>query len=116
MQIWIFFHAGSGGDGLANLLEQACNVVSIDGVKNWRIHRIVDGKVKFYAPYPDQRGCFRLKHLERFDHRNNCLVQGYLDAVQQKQHCIVTSHDVTLDYLHSSDCQDIFQQNKKLKK
>ena len=50
MIIWIGFAGGHGGDGFANLLEHAANARKIDGVDQWRIHRYVDNKVKFYAP------------------------------------------------------------------
>jgi len=50
MIIWVWFLAGAGGDGVANLLEHASNARTIDGNKHWRVHRYVDNKVKFYAP------------------------------------------------------------------
>jgi len=50
MIIWVWFIAGDGGDGVANLLEHASNAHTIDGNKYWRVHRYVDNKVKFYAP------------------------------------------------------------------
>ena len=44
MQVWLFFEPGTGGDGLANLLERSSGSVPIDGETGfWRVHRIVDG-------------------------------------------------------------------------
>ena len=54
MQYWIFFQAGVGGDGFANLLEHANNVIPVDNKRYWRIQtdNIIDGKryVKFLSP------------------------------------------------------------------
>lgn len=50
MIIWVCFLAGAGGDGIANLLEQASNARQLDKNKSWRIHRYVNNQVKFYAP------------------------------------------------------------------
>lgn len=111
MQIWLFFQAGVGGDGIANLLERSNNVVPIDGeAEYWRIHRIVDGSVKFYAPTVDNIGCFR--HNQPFDQSTNQLSIGYLDIVSQNLNCIVTSHDTTLDLLANSHCKDILLKNQ----
>jgi hypothetical protein len=107
MQIWFFFDAGTGGDGIANLFERSSNVTSIDGLINyWRVHRIVDKKIKFYAANPDVNGCFR--SVEHFDNKKNQLDPGYVSCVTTNKNCIITSHDVTLTALYNSDCQDIF--------
>jgi hypothetical protein len=108
MQIWLFFEAGCGGDGLCNLLEHSLNVRTIDGQEPyWRVHRIVDGAVKFYAPTPDTAGCFRNAPLQPFRAGSNRLNLQYANLVGTNQNCIVTSHDVTLDYLDDSDQKDI---------
>jgi hypothetical protein len=107
MQIWFFFDAGTGGDGIANLFERSSNVTSINGLINyWRVHRIVDKKIKFYAVNPDVNGCFR--SVEPFDKEKNQLDPGYVSCVTTNKNCIITSHDVTLTALYNSDCQDIF--------
>jgi len=106
MQIWLFFQAGVGGDGVANLLERSTNIMPLDGETGyWRIHRIVDGNVKFYAPTVDQIGCFR--HNQQFNQAINKLDSRYIDIVNQDLNCVVTSHDVDLRLLDASDCQDI---------
>lgn len=106
MQLWIYFQAGAGGDGVANLFERSDNVTPIDGVVDyWRIHRIVDGSVKFYAPTIDIHGCFRFN--QPFKTSNNRLTDGYIDIVNQNFNCVVTSHDINLDLLLASDQQDI---------
>lgn len=107
MQIWFFFDAGTGGDGVANLFEKSSNVTSIDGPINyWRVHRIVDKKIKFYAVNPDVNGCFR--SVEHFDKEKNQLDPGYVSCLNANKNCIITSHDVRLTALYNSDCQDIF--------
>jgi hypothetical protein len=111
MQIWIFFQAGTGGDGIANLLERSNNVTPLDGVTEyWRIHRIVDGGVKFYAPNIDNNGCFRFN--QPFDQTNNKLSDAYVDIVNQNLNCVVTSHDTSLELLTASDCQNILTNNQ----
>lgn len=111
MQIWLFFQAGAGGDGVANLFERSNNVVPIDGETGyWRIHRTVDRNVKFYAPTIDSIGCFR--NNQHFDQNSNKLVAGYLDIVNQNLNCVVTSHDTALDLLENSDCQEIMCKNQ----
>lgn len=107
MQIWFFFDAGTGGDGVANLFERSSNVTSIDGPINyWRVHRIVDKKIKFYAVNPDINGCFRQE--KHFDKEKNQLDPRYVSCVNANKNCIITSHDVRLTALYKSDCQDIF--------
>lgn len=120
-QFWIFFAAGTGGDGLANLLERCHGMHDwapeplIWGQRGpmtpvWRVHRIVDGAVKFWAPAPDVEACFRLG--KRFDSNSNCLKNSYLEAVQAEKNIVVASHDVTLRHLDSSDCLDIFSRGQ----
>jgi len=107
MQIWLFFQPGVGGDGVANLLERSKNITPIDGITDyWRIHRIVDGEIKFYAPSIDNIGCFR--NNQSFKEKNNKLKEEYVSIINQNGNCIVTSHDVSLRALKSSDRQDIF--------
>ena len=107
----VFFQPGVGGDGVANLFERSKNITSIDGVKDyWRVHRIVDNDIKFYAPTIDDRGCFRQK--QSFKNANNNLKKEYVDIVNQNRNCVVTSHDVTLESLLASDCLDILLKNQ----
>lgn len=89
MIIWVFFQAGSGGDGFANLLEQSSNAIALDENKQWRIHRYVDSQVKFWAP-----------NLQNNRTRNNTVEQlnkQQIDiANSNNQFLIITSHDVEL--------------------
>jgi hypothetical protein len=105
MQIWLFFVPGAGGDGVANLLEHASNVTTIDGEYRWRIHRIVNEQVKFYAPTIDKLGCFRNRN--RFNKTNNSLNAEYQTIVSNNLTTVVTSHDISLSWLAASDCLDI---------
>jgi hypothetical protein len=111
MQIWLFFQAGTGGDGVANLFERSKNITPIDNVTDyWRIHRIVDNDIKFYSPTIDNFGCFR--YNQRFSEENNNLRKEYIDIVNQNLDCVITSHDTTLDLLLASDCQDVLLKNQ----
>lgn len=111
MQLWLFFYAGSGGDGIANLFERSNNVTPIDKIKNyWRVHRIVDNSIKFFAPAPDQNYCFRSKRP--FKLSENQLNPQYLECIDQNLNCVVTSHDVSLNCLKNSDSQDILCKNQ----
>lgn len=111
MQIWIYFSSGTGGDGLANLLEKSNKVDIIDDYEPpWRIHHFVDGQPKFWAPAPDRLYCFR--NNMPFCLTNNQFTHRYLDLVNQNKNIIITSHDLNLLYLSQSDCQDILTKNK----
>lgn len=89
MIVWIFFMPGSGGDGFANLLEQSSSVVTLDGIKTWRIHRYVDGKAKFWAP-----------NLQNTPRRINTVDQLTAEQIEiansNTQHLVITSHDTQL--------------------
>ena len=111
MQIWLFFQPGVGGDGIANLLERSTNITTIDGISDhWRIHRIVDNDIKFYAPSLDEIECFRYK--QSFKNTNNKLKKEYVDIINQNSNCVITSHDTTLELLSTSDCLDILLKNQ----
>jgi hypothetical protein len=114
MQIWIYFETGVGGDGLANLFERADNVVPLDGddCSHWRVHRWVDDKPKFWAPNFDLNSCFRSNPLTPFSNSNNKFTAHYLDRIKNQHTTIVTSHDITLDKLHQSDCLDVLTNNQ----
>lgn len=114
MQIWIYFETGVGGDGLANLFERANNVIPLDGddKSHWRIHRWVDGKPKFWAPNFDRNSCFRSNPLAAFRNNNNELAPEYLARIQNQHTTIVTSHDITLDKLHQSECLELLTRNQ----
>ena len=106
MQIWVFFDPGTGGDGIVNLLERSTNTVPIDeGSDCWRLHRLVDGQIKFYAPSVDQNHCFRTG--KPFKTHDNYLKSCYVDVVHQERPCVVASHDVSLDLLRRSDSLEI---------
>lgn len=111
MQVWLFFEPGTGGDGLANLLERSSGSVPIDGETDfWRVHRIVDGEIKFYAPTVDNHGCFRLG--QPFFSASNRLRKEYISIVNKHHTCVVTSHDTVLKSLAASDCQDILTKDQ----
>ena len=111
MQIWIYFQAGVGGDGFANLLERSQTITSFDQHdRPWRLHRFVDNCPKFWAPTVDKNGCFRTGHP--FNSKNNTLNQNYVDHVNQGTNIICTSHDTSLELLEMSDCADVFLKNQ----
>jgi hypothetical protein len=110
MQIWIYFSAGAGGDGFANLLEHCDSVTPVDRHLHWRIHRRVDNKVKFYAPTIDEQGCFR--RSSRFNTSTNKLTQSYIDLIEQGTNTICTSHDVGLTALAESDSAEILNRDQ----
>jgi hypothetical protein len=111
MQLWLFFIPGAGGDGLANLLERATNVTPVDREKSWwRVHRIVNGATKFYAPTIDKLGCFR--NRQPFKQHTNFLLDNYKDLVKNGTNTVVTSHDVTLSWLYNSDCLNVLTQGQ----
>jgi len=101
MIVWIFFSPGVGGDGFANLLEHSTNAVTIDKNKQWRIHRYVDFKVKFWAPTL-QNTNFRLNTIDLLDDYQIAI------ANSNTEYLIITSHDVEL--------KKTFLQNKIPKK
>jgi len=112
MQIWLFFIAGAGGDGLANLLEHSSTVTPIDydDKQFWRVHHVVDGMPKFWAPSPDATNCFRRN--QPFKTSNNQLSTQYIELINSGTNTVVTSHDVNLTAFDASDCKNIFEQNQ----
>jgi hypothetical protein len=113
MQIWIYFLPGAGGDGLANLLEYADNVETIDSdqdPKRWRVHRFVDNQPKFYANAIDNIRCFR--NNRPFLSAENQLRSNYVRLVENNIPTICTSHDATKKYLNVSDQRDILEHNQ----
>ena len=87
MIIWVWFTAGAGGDGVANLLEHASNARTIDGNKHWRVHRYVDNKVKFYAPtLGKQNNIWRINTIDLLDDRQLEI------ANSDTEYLIITSH------------------------
>jgi len=112
MQIWIYFRPGVGGDGFASLLERSHQIERFDDHElDWRIHRFVDNHPKFYAPEIDAKGCFRWP-LIRFDSKDNCLLESYVNCVLQDRVVICTSHDTSLKFLNNNDCSDILLRNQ----
>jgi len=106
MQIWIYFQAGVGGDGLANLFEHANNVDTIDGQKFWRVHRYVDGLAKFWAP-----SVFPNNGRGRSTPSMECVDQDFVDTVLGQQiFTIVTDHKISQDY--DSQLPEIFCTNR----
>lgn len=113
MQIWIYFIAGAGGDGFANLLEWSDNVENIDSdqtFKRWRVQHWVDGSPKFWAPHLDRVSCFR--NNQPFKLSNNYLKRNYLKIVNAGINTICTSHDIRFAAMRQSDCQDILCRNQ----
>ena len=108
MQVWIYFLPGVGGDGIANLLEKSQTVVTVDSnPPDWRLHRYVDGELKFWAPAIDRLHCFRRDRA--FTLSNNALSQRYVELVKSKQNIVVTSHDIFLKNLNQSDEKHILE-------
>lgn len=108
MQIWVYFIAGAGGDGFANLLEHASNVETIDSdraFKHWRVQHWVDNSPKFWASDVDGIRCFR--NNQSFKLSNNYLKRNYVKLVNAGITTICTSHDIRFNALTQSDCQDI---------
>jgi hypothetical protein len=95
MIVWVFFESGTGGDGIANLLEHGSCAESIDGELKWRIHRYVDYSVKFWAP--------NLPGVA--DRRNTVdqLTEQHIEiANSNDRYLIITSHDVHLKNVFSN--------------
>ena len=112
MQFWIYFDAGAGGDGFANLLEHADNITPWDqDLKVWRFSHYVNNEATFYAPPIDHNGCFRTPKNGRsssaFRCNENVLHESYVDRIQKNINTVCTSHDLEFDSLNVSDCQDI---------
>lgn len=113
-QVWLFFVPGAGGDGIANLFEHCHGVRKIDDLAPndqnacWRIHRIVDNQIKFWAPTVDTEFCFRKNVRNPFKLGTNSLAPIYESAVNLGETVIVTSHDIDLIGLETSDRQDLF--------
>ena len=115
MQIWIYFIAGVGGDGFANLLEWAGNVETLDSdraFKRWRVQHWVDGSPKFWSPNVDSQTipCFR--NALPFKLSNNYLTRNYVKMVNTGINTICTSHDIRFTALDSSDLQDTLKKNQ----
>jgi hypothetical protein len=113
MQLWIYFQAGAGGDGIANLIERTESFVPIDhdDKSHWRVHRWINGQPKFWAPTVDHLSCFRYP-LQPFVYSNNSLNDTYVQNIKNNTNTIITSHDVWLWFLDKSDAQDIFLQDR----
>jgi hypothetical protein len=117
VQFWIYFDAGAGGDGFANLLEHADNITPWDqDLKVWRFSHYVNNEATFYAPPIDHNGCFRTPKNGRsssaFRCNENVLHESYVDRIQKNINTVCTSHDVTKKYLHASDRRDILEHNQ----
>jgi hypothetical protein len=105
MIIWICFRPGAGGDGFANLLEQSSNARTIDGINQWRIHRYVDSKAKFWAP--------NLQNSADRKNSVNLLNDRQLEiANSDTEYLIVTSHDCKFKNILSPN---LLPDNKNLK-
>jgi len=105
MIVWVFFQSGAGGDGFANLLEQSSNARTIDGIKQWRIHRYVDSRAKFWAP--------NLQNSAERKNSVNLLNDQQLEiANSDTEYLIVTSHDCEFKNILSSS---LIPGNKNLK-
>lgn len=89
MQYWVFFHAGVGGDGFANLLEHADNIVPIDNKKLWRKQWTVNGRVKFYGPH---WVLGQFKPFRRYNITDYQLNPHYIELVDSNQHTVVAAH------------------------
>ena len=89
MQFWIFFEAGVGGDGFANLLEHANNVTPADGETSWRIHHGT-AAVKFYgAKWTTDPIPFR---NSKVDTSQVIINPEYVRLINQKQNTVLCAH------------------------
>lgn len=108
-QIWIFFAPGAGGDGLANVIELCAGMHAWNRDPDqpvWRVDRVVDDQVKFWAPPVDSNWCFRTGKW--FDQSQNQLNTEYERLVVENKDLVATSHDILLYNLDRSDRQDVF--------
>lgn len=113
MQIWVYFIAGAGGDGFANLLEHASNVEHHDSdikFKSWRVQHWVDNSPKFWGPDIDSSRCFR--NNRPFLLSNNYLRRNYVRLVNAGITTVCTSHDIRFNLLNHSDCLDILNKDQ----
>lgn len=111
MQFWITFIPGTGGDGVANLLEKSPQIKTLDNIKDtWRIHHYVDNQPKFWAPGIDNLVCFRNGMPFCLD--NNSLIHRYVELIEENHNTVVTSHDLNFKLLDQSDCKDILTKNR----
>jgi hypothetical protein len=115
MQIWIYFIAGAGGDGFANLLEWSTNVECIDSdrtFKRWRVQHWVDGSPKFWAPDVDRDAIRCFRNHKPFKLNHNYLKRNYVKMVNAGINTVCTSHDIKFIALDSSDQQDILKRDQ----
>lgn len=112
MQLWIFFTPGTGGDGIANLLEHSRNVTTIDHgacihatpiQQFWRVDRFIDHRPKFWAPA--RFGVPFNKHCDR-------ILDSYVNIVNSGAVTIVTSHDCTLQFLDCNNFSNAFTKHQ----
>lgn len=97
---------------MCNLLEQSTDCNSLGAIKQWRPHRYVDGDLKFWMPTPDVNHCFRSG--DPFKQHKNQFHNNYVNLITRDQgFVIIPSHDITLEVLAASDCQDILTANQK---
>lgn len=96
MIIWVFFQPGAGGDGFANFLEQAENVTTIDERKQWRVHRYVDYKPKFWAP--------ELQNSTTRTNTTEQLTDQQIEiACSDDRYLVITSHDISIKHTFNND-------------
>lgn len=93
-QLWFHFSPGVGGDGLVNLLEHAWTVKPVDHQLMWRVHRVVDNQVKFFAATIDRDQCFRTNPV--IYQSSNRLYDTYIQNINNNRDMIIASHDVGL--------------------
>jgi hypothetical protein len=115
MQYWIIYRAGVGGDGFANLLEHAENILPADGENRWRIHYregrdgILDRPVRFYqahwafGPKP-----FRFPELPE----SIVLNPVYVDLVSQQKNTVITAHTPYFKLIDQFEYQSIVKQDQ----
>ena len=92
---------GVGGDGFCNLLEHANEVVPLDRLLEWRIHRYVDDQVKFWAPTVDHDGTFRCN--KSIDLSCDSLTDDYKTLVAAGVPMVISSHLENMSYLNSGE-------------
>ena len=112
MQYWIYFYPGVGGDGFVNLLEHCNNFSKFDLISDeWRIHQVVNGRIKFYLPLineiPKDGFVFRNK-----DSPNGIVSSSYIECVKANRNIVIPAHYVYWEKIELTPDRDIFESNQ----
>jgi hypothetical protein len=110
MQFWIFFEAGVGGDGFANLIEHANNVTSADEEIGWRIHNEFTA-VKFYgANWTTDPIPFR---NQKVNADQVIINPNYVRLINQKQNTVLCAHPTPYrEQIDTSQFKELVQKDQ----